>query len=206
MNTVSKLLTLSFSSNKITLEISTWIIFLIPLLFLIIWLLKKWLFKRKLTVVEFNFPIGNGGSIKLATSAENIQIAHKIWTELVTRKAAIEINPEEDIITEVYNSWYTLFTQIRNLISNLPAHSLKEEDTRKLIKTAIDILNQGLRPHLTKWQAKYRNWYKQKESELENKTPQELQKEYPEYNTLITEMKEVNKNLIAYAEELKKLK
>ena len=36
-------------------------------------------------------------------------------------------------------------------------------------------------------------------------TPQELQKEYPEYNDLIEDLMRVNTQLIQYSQELKKI-
>ena len=72
-----------------------------------------------------------------------------------------------------------------------------------LIKT----LNYGLRPHLTRWQAKYRRWYEQAIKEDDNKklSPQEIQKNYDEYDELVFDLKQINKQMVQFAEELKKL-
>ena len=69
------------------------------------------------------------------------------------------------------------------------------------------ILNDGLRPHLTEHQAKFRKWLENAKEEEINKrlSPQELQKKYPDFENLVTSMKEVNLILANYANELDKL-
>ncbi|MFA5229788.1 MAG: hypothetical protein WC446_08595, partial [Candidatus Paceibacterota bacterium] len=70
---------------------------------------------------------------------------------------------------------------------------------------ATQTLNDGLRPHLTKWQARFRTWSAAKKDKLIEMTPQEFQKEYPEYNYLIEDLLKVNEQLMQYAQELKKI-
>lgn len=69
---------------------------------------------------------------------------------------------------------------------------------------ATDILNKGLRPHLTLYQAKFRKWYDEELAKDDNKgkSPQAIQKQFPEYNELITSMDNVNHILIEYSEQL----
>ena len=65
------------------------------------------------------------------------------------------------------------------------------------------VLNDGLRPHLTKWQARYRKWEKQA-SEKEG-TPQDIQKSYPEYVELIEDLRKTNQKMINYKELMYKI-
>ena len=91
---------------------------------------------------------------------QNVEIAHKIYIELITRKAAIKIEDDKDVIVEVYNSWYSLFQITRNELKSINGKLLKDNNTAKeLIRLLTDILNKGLRPHLTEYQAKFRKWY-----------------------------------------------
>ena len=175
--------------------------------FLFIFVLLRLRRSRKhLHVVQLNIELGNIGSVELKPNWEDIQVAHKIWTELVTRKAAIPIDPDHDLIVEVYDSWYALFQRIRQLISDIPSQCIRrEKSTQSLVKIAVDTLNFGLRPHLTRWQARYRNWWQQTESELKVKGPQEHQRDFPEYDLLIADMVVVNRQLIQYAGELRKI-
>jgi len=162
--------------------------------------------KGRLKPIKTSISLGNIGSFEIQPNYHDIQVAHQIWAELVTRKAAIPIDPEHDVIEEVYNSWYVLFTKIRELISEIPADLIRhEKSTKQLVEIATGSLNNGLRPHLTKWQAKYRNWYKHQDENLRTQTPQEVQKLYPHYEELVAEMLAVNELLIQYAKELKKI-
>ena len=171
-------------------------------------ILKKIFYKkRRYKITKINLPFGLA-SIDLTLSEEDLQLAHKIWIELVTRKAAIPFDSEYDVIHEVYNSWYKLFEKVRDFIAEIPVTSVYDnKDTKKLINVSVEILNKGLRPHLTRWQAQYKHWYNRESKLDENKklSPQELQRKFPEYDDLIKDMKAINKELEKYADELKKI-
>lgn len=189
---------------------SNW--YFLILFFLIIVLLygiKKFVFNKyiaNIKPVELTLGFGNS-SIKynIERNYQNLEIAHRIYIELITRKAAMPIDNENDVIKEIYDSWYSLFQITRNEIKNISEESLQNYGaTEELIKMATDILNKGLRPHLTQHQAKFRKWY---DEELEypnskGKSPQEIQRNYPEYCELIESMVGVNKLLIEYAKQL----
>jgi hypothetical protein len=144
--------------------------------------------------------------VQLRPNNEDIQIAHRIWTELITRKAAQPIDIEHDVIIEIYNSWYALFGRVRQLISDIPGHLLrKEKSTQELVRIATQTLNNGLRPHLTRWQARFRHWYENCPPDMKEKCPQDCQKQFPQYSELIADIKTVNDQLIQYAGELQKI-
>ena len=187
------------------------------LLFFIIIIFLIWLFRlfkkndKSLTKVyyidEAIIGIGNQ-KIKIKPNYEDMQIAYKLWIELSTRKIGLPIDFDNDVIIEIYNSWYEFFRITRELVKEIPVLKVrKNESTQDLVKIAIEVLNKGLRPHLTKWQAKFRKWYTEEIEKEENKelSPQEIQQKYPEYKKLINEMQEVNKKLIEYRKILKKL-
>ena len=166
------------------------------------WCLRR----RRFKLVKLDVKLGGIGKAELSPTIEDVGIAHQIWTELVTRKAALPIDPDHDVIVEVYDSWYTLFGRVRQLISQLPPNLVRDDPaTKELIRIATESLNLGLRPHLTRWQARFRNWYAQQAEALRTKTPQEVQREYPEYDALMEDMRAVNQNLIQYASELRKI-
>lgn len=163
-------------------------------------------YDKPIHVVEVNIQLGGIGQVRLTPTWEDVQIAHRIWTELVTRKAAVTIDPDHDVILEVYDSWYALFQRIRQLVSDIPARCVRrEKSTQLLVRIATDTLNLGLRPHLTSWQARFRNWWRNTDSALKERTPQEHQKQFPHYDELLTDMQRVNKLLIEYAAELQKI-
>jgi hypothetical protein len=208
---IHEIIRLSFDSQKpsITIE-SNWIIIVaIAVLIVIVYLLRKFIFKG-LRWHEMEVEISNSPKIKykVARNFENLYIANRIYIELTTRKAAIPIDENNDSIEEIYDSWYKLFGIIREEIKSVPGKYLKDHDpTKALIGLTRRILNEGLRPHLTEYQARFRSWIEdaKKLDENKNLSPQELQKKYPDYNNLVISMKAVNLILTNYANELDKL-
>jgi hypothetical protein len=71
----------------------------------------------------------------------------------------------------------------------------------------IEVLNRGLRPHLTRCQTRFRSWYKQAEAGPENKgmPPQAIQRRYPEYEQLKRDLQEVQPGMVQYIEFLSKV-
>lgn len=190
--------------NSLVLEVSPWLVGTVVIIVCLS--LIRWWRRRRFSVVSLDVSLGGIGKVKLQPREEDIEVAHKIWTELVTRKAALPIDPKHDVISEVYDSWYALFGRVRDLVSQIPARMIREDNTtQQLVTIATDSLNKGLRPHLTKWQARYRNWYIGQSEALKTKTPQEVQREFPEYEKLMEDLGRVNRELIQYAGELKKL-
>ena len=110
--------------------------------------------------VEATLKIGEIGEVKIAPNYEARQIAYQVWVELSTRKIGLPFDPDHDVIIEVYDSWHKAFGEIRNLAKGIPAHRIeRSEDVRKLVELMFKVLNEGLRPHLTRWQAEFRRWY-----------------------------------------------
>jgi hypothetical protein len=157
-------------------------------------------------VVDAEIALGGIGRIKIKPSYEEVQIAHEAWTELATRKAALLFDEENDVIVEVYNSWYELFGRTRDLVKEIPAQKLRSSrDTRELVRLLIDALNMGLRPHLTRWQARFRRWYEAQLKAQEGVSPQAIQRQFPEYDALVKDLKAVNQQIVEYADVLRKI-
>ncbi len=177
------------------------IIIVVPFLKNKYWSKINNLFVSEMTI-EINTSIFKCNT-KLQRSYQNLYIANRIYIELVTRKAAILIDENKDVIFEVYDSWYILFKTIREEIKNLPGEVLVHNQNSKLIiELTIQILNEGLRPHLTEYQAEFRKWYSFKIKEDE-RSPQEIQKDFPKHKELIGSMLKVNELLILYSQQLK---
>lgn len=191
---------------QLVFMVSPWIYLALAILGIVVAVRWHRLVRKRFDLVRINVNLGSIGSAELRPRIEDVEIAHKIWTELVTRKAAIPIDEDHDVIVEVHNSWYAMFGRIRLLVAELPAQLVRSDKaTKELIRIAIDSLNLGLRPHLTEWQAKFRNWYAQQADQLETRTPQDVQRDFPEYEALMADLKKVNQDLIQYANELLKI-
>ena len=167
-------------------------------------------FWRKVKVCEIDEAvIGIGDQkVKIKPNYRDMQIAYKLWIELSTRKIGLEIDLDNDVVKEIYDSWYEFFKLTRELIKDIPISKIrKDESTKELVRVAIEVLNEGIRPHLTRWQARFRKWYNTESEREENRnlSPQDIQKKYPEYEKLTKEMIEVNRQLIEYRKILRQL-
>ena len=179
------------------------IVSIVIIIFLYFHIKKSSIFGRNsIYVDEVTLGIGDN-KIKLKYDRKDQEIAYKLWVELNTRKIGLKYDTDFDVIEEVYNSWYKFFEVTRELLKEIPSERLKYSE--KLIDLTRRVLNDGLRPHLTKWQAKYRKWYSQEKEDDKNKnrTPQEIQKEYPEYDDLIKDLIVANNKIIEYEKLMK---
>ena len=163
---------------------------------------KQYINKKSMTIEEINLGIGDS-SIKLRYNQKDQEIAYKLWVELSTRKIGLMFEEEHDVITEVYNSWYEFFRIARELLKEIPISRLPYSND--LIALTEKVLNKGLRPHLTTWQAKYRRWYDRESSTNTTDTPQEMQRKYPEYEDLVKDLRATNDRMIAYKDVMKKI-
>jgi hypothetical protein len=202
----ANILTIGFKDGSLVITIGY---FLLALVALTLFLLLFWrrIASHFKSDVELEIKLGGIGKVTIKPNHQVKQVAHQAWVELNTRKAGLPIDEKNDVISDIYKSWYQLFGEIRTLTRNIPAAKLNDPNTRRLVELLIDTLNNGLRPHLTKWRAKYEWWYekavtKSKEEEL---TPQDIQSQYPEYKDLVEDMLKINKQLVQYTKEIKKL-
>lgn len=162
----------------------------------------KYVFRKNIMVDEVTLGIGSN-MVTLKYNKKDQEIAYKLWVELGTRKIGLMFEPEYDVLTEVYDSWYAFFAISRELLKEIPVERLQYSS--QLITLTENVLNKGLRPHLTMWQAKYRKWYATNEAEYGEETPQEIQKKFPQYEELEKDLIETNKRMIEYKELMEKI-
>jgi len=191
-----------------SLSIAVWVLLVILIFLIAILVIKYHHFfsyrKIELKKIKLNLP-GGAVEFQVESNHSNLEIANKILVELITRKAAIPIEEDKDVITEVYDSWHELFRTTRDEIKAINGEHLRHPNSEALIEMVTDLLNKALRPHLTEYQARFRRWYELEILKEENKnlSPQEIQKKFSDYDELIISMKNVNRLLIEYANELK---
>lgn len=203
-----ELLSLAFQSNwNIVLSISPWLIAIIFIV-LAVFLLIRLSMGYGLIGKDFELDSGEMGlgdsKLTFKPNVSDKTVAYRVWVELSTRKIGLEIDLDHDVIDEIYDSWYAFFAVTRDLIKDIPVNKVRNRSTKNIINLSIDVLNVGLRPHLTRWQARFRRWYKYRldkdvEAELH---PQQLQKEFPEYEELVEDLMRVNSRLVAYRRKM----
>ena len=171
------------------------------------WLALRWYYGRKLSDFEIDSAeLGLGDhKVSFRPNDTDRQIAYSIWVELSTRKIGLPIDAEDDVIAEIYDSWYAFFAVTRELIKDIPVSKVRGNSTSKIIDLSVEVLNEGLRPHLTKWQARFRHWYERQMDSKADAEPQALQKQFPAYEELVEDMLTVNKRLISYRKKMNEL-
>ncbi len=198
---------------SISISISLWLLIGLSTVMIALILWRLW--AGGLTVKSFEIDqaeIGVGNSkFRFRPNLMDRQVAYAIWVELSTRKIGLPIDLDHDVFSEIYDSWYEFFGVTRDLIKSVPASRIKRESTRAIIKLSVEVLNEGLRPHLTQWQARFRHWYS-RELERYNQTlsddvldPQQLQGRFPQYEALKVDMERVNQALMRYRAKMHEL-
>ena len=119
MDTIStyEMIRLSFDYYKpaMTIESNWYLIGIIIILFFAGLILKR-RYSQWFNWYEMEIEISGSpkAKFKVERNNDNLYIANRIYIELTTRKAAIPIDENNDVIEEVYNSWYKLFGIIRD--------------------------------------------------------------------------------------------
>lgn len=160
-----------------------------------------WLRRSRCSSISIGLPF-NLGSATFELSAQDRVLAWRMYVQLKTRKAALPFEEEHDLVCDVYSSLYELFPIARDLLSEMPLPEI--ERPRGASDLIIRVLNDAVRPHLTRWQAAFRHWWEDQVKADSNKgrRPQEIQTGFPRYNELVNDLKRTNIALAKLAEDL----
>lgn len=203
---------LSISNNGAAeLQFNLWILLLAGGAIVVLSVAFRWLrnvvFRQNFEIDEIQLGVGPG-KVKIRPNHDDLQMAYRLWIELRTRKLGLPFDEAHDVIAEIYDSWYEFFRITRELIKTIPVKRVRaDEDTQLLVGLSIDVLNKAVRPHLTKWQARYRHWLGRELQRTENQdvSPQEIQRRFPEYKELVEDLKRTNAQLVSYAKVLARI-
>jgi len=171
-----------------------------------LWATNRFRLWRRFEIDSTEFGLGDQ-KITLHPNLTDMQIAFKIWVELSTRKIGLPIDLEDDVVAELYDSWHSFFSVTRELIKDVPVSRFRRKDTERIIRLSIEVLNTGIRPHLTKWHARFRRWYEKELAKIEHSQahPQEIQKRFPKFDELARDLALVNQRLINYRQRMYEL-
>jgi len=154
-----------------------------------------------ISTVTLSLPFQLGNITYQATEQDRV-FAWKLYVHLKTRKAALPFDDENDVIVEVYDSLYELFQITRDLLCSIPIKNVQGK--RNIADLILRVQNDGLRPHLTKWQAPFRRWWTEAIELPDNrdKSPQEIQRQFRDYEALLNDLRQMNTEMSKFAEEL----
>ena len=165
---------------------------------LFVWLVRR---RNQNATVSPSLPFLLGSATFDLTRRDRV-LAWRLYVQLVTRKAALPFDKEHDLVVDVFDSLYELFRAARDLLADLPpSYYRKESGVAALV---IRVLNDGVRPLLTRWQAEYRRWWDGAVAAPENRarSPQDIQSSYPHYKDLFAAISTTNTELSKFADEL----
>jgi hypothetical protein len=155
--------------------------------------------KTKFGSITVNIPYA--GSATFVPEESEVRAAWSLYVEISTRVPIQPIDPEYGSIREALNSIYALFGETRRIL-NQSGPSIAH-GKNSLAPLALDFLNKGLRPFLTKWHYELQ-LHENKHNSMQ-KSRVEHEKEWPKLGEFNKAFKELQSNLEQYREELKKL-
>jgi hypothetical protein len=147
--------------------------------------------------VTVNIPFGIGSASWESDPTER-NAAWELYVELVTRIAVQSLDPNVGLIREALNSLYSLFSSTREILRKAgPKVGASKSSVGGI---AIAVLNQGLRPFLSKWHPELQEWEAQKPMGVSAKSHEHA---WTEKITLLRQELEVlRKELAVYAQAL----
>ena len=148
---------------------------------------------KKVTV---SLPFGIGSASWEADSTER-NAAWELYVELVTRVAVQSLDPKEGLVREAMNSLYSLFGSTREILRKAGPKVGASHDSVGGI--AITVLNNGLRPFLSKWHPLLLEWEGTKDN---NVSPQAHEKAWDQELIVRGELDALRRELSQYADAL----
>jgi hypothetical protein len=77
------------------------------------------------------------------------RLAWELHVELASRISAVELGPDEGLLSEALNSLYSVFVKARQALVSSPPEADAGPDSVHAV--AIRLMNKGLRPFLSRW-------------------------------------------------------
>jgi hypothetical protein len=149
--------------------------------------------------VTVSLPFGIGSASWESDPTER-NAAWELYVELVTRIAVQSLEPNMGLVREALNSMYSLFGSTREILRNAgPKVGASKNSVGGI---AITVLNQGLRPFLSKWHPELQEWEAQKTIGISARSHEQ---DWVEKSAFCKELEALRKELAVYAQALAKI-
>lgn len=146
--------------------------------------------------VSVRLPFGIGAAEWEADPTER-RAAWSLYIELVTRIAVQPLEVDQGLVREALNSLYSLFGTTREILKQAgPNVGASRESVGGI---AIIVLNNGLRPFLSKWHPLLQAWEAKRPDDL---SPKEHEQNWSEEPKLREELAQLRRDLEQYANAL----
>jgi hypothetical protein len=111
-----------------------------------------------LTLSEITLNIPQFADMKFAINLEYRRVAWRLFVETLTRVATQPLGTEDGSLREALTSLYSLFGATRELLKNMPPSKPKPTSKLTVEMLAMKMLNQEIRPFLSKWHVRLRRF------------------------------------------------
>ncbi len=149
----------------------------------------------RLKSVSVNIPYV-GGATFVPDEAET-HAAWALYVELSTRVPVQRLDPRYGSVREALNSIYALFGETRAILREFGPRIAHGRDS--LAHLALGVLNNGLRPFLTKWHSELHIYEAQCSPQNQ---PGQHERNWPMLGEFRSELEELKENLEAYRKAL----
>ncbi len=140
------------------------------------------------------------------SAASARQIAFSVAALLESYQISRSVDLSEDNLVNVYEAAYRMFQRIRDLRCALPVEELARQPAAQAIYDTLGIvLNETLRPHLTRWPERYQRWRTENVPASRKLSPQELQMQFPQRRELVRDLECLVEQLQGDIKRLKSL-
>lgn len=146
--------------------------------------------------VSVSLPFGIGSAEWEADPTER-NAAWSLYIELVTRIAVQSLEVDQGTVREALNSLYSLFGSTREILREAGPDVGASHDSVGGI--AIAVLNNGLRPFLSKWHPLLQAWEARRTPDV---SPKDHEKNWANEPQLREELSVIQANLEKYANAL----
>ena len=148
------------------------------------------------TRISLNLPFGLGG-IEIKPNEKEREAAWIIYVELMTRIAVQPLDPETGVLRETLDSLYSLFKLTRTVLCDAGPDVGRGQEA--LGHLAIDVLNKGLRPFMSKWHPRLLAYEAKRPENISNV---EYEHGWQHYNEMRKELADLQKEMQIYAKAL----
>lgn len=153
----------------------------------------------KLKKVSVSLPFGIG-SAEWETDPTERKAAWALYIELVTRIAVQPLESDQGLVREALSSLYSLFASTRQILREAgPNVGVSKNSVGGI---AVGVLNNGLRPFLSKWHPLLQTWEAQRDAKV---SPVVHEHNWEHEMALRGEMEALRKDLEQYAKALAKI-
>jgi hypothetical protein len=164
---------------------------------------KQW-FRRKMdrykpTKVTARIPF-RGVTLEWETSRAESRAAWELYVELSTRIATQPLPGDGGLFREALTSLYSLFPITREILRN--AGPDVGGNMPSVGAIAVEVLNEGLRPFLTKWHPELLNWESSRSQDI---SPRDHERAWPDHETARRELEILRGELQVYAAALREI-